>query len=116
MSSRAASLSVTTRASEVVRTKISNAARRILTREGFSDGSAMNTLCLSAAWQGAEGRQEERKTENTHQLNERQPSVAVGHDEDILGLRSGHKVVPHVENVLLGGCIVLQDTQKPAER
>lgn len=36
----------------------------------------------------------------------------MGHDEDILGLRSGHKVVPHVENVLLGGCIVLQDTQK----
>lgn len=39
-------------------------ARRTLAPEGFSDGRAMNTLCLSAAWQGAEGRQEERKTEN----------------------------------------------------
>lgn len=96
--------------------KFQTRVRRILAREGFSDGRAVITLCLSVAWQGAERRQEERKTKNTHQLNERQPSVAVGHDEDILGLRSGHKVVPHVENMLLGGCIVLQDMQKPAER
>lgn len=58
-----------------------------------------------------EERQEEPKTKNTHQLNERQPSIAVGHNEDILGLRSGHKVVPHVEDVLFGRCIVLQDTE-----
>lgn len=58
-----------------------------------------------------EERQEEQKTKNTHQLNERQPSIAVGHDEDILGLCSGHKVVPHVKNVLFGRCIVLQDTE-----
>ena len=47
---------------------------------------------------------------NTHQLNERQPSVAVGHDEDILGSGFGHKVVPHVQHVFLGGTIFLQHT------
>lgn len=53
-----------------------------------------------------EGKKEKKTT--THQLNKRQSSVAVGHDEDILGFGFGHKVVPHVHHVVLGGSVFLQ--------
>lgn len=48
-----------------------------------------------------EGGKDEPKNENTHQLNKRQSSIAVGHDEDILGCGAGHKVVPHVQHMVL---------------
>lgn len=32
----------------------------------------------------------------------------MGHDEDILGCGFGHKVVPHVQHVFLGGTVFLQ--------
>lgn len=58
-------------------------------------------------WAVTHERREKRNT-TTHQLNKRQSSVAVGHDEDILGFGFGHKVVPHVHHVFLGGSVFLQ--------
>lgn len=51
---------------------------------------------------------EEKMKNTTHQLNKRQSSIAVGHDKDILGFCFGHKVVPHVHHVFLGGSVFLQ--------
>lgn len=53
-----------------------------------------------------------KKTTTTYQLNKRQSSIAVGHDEDIPGFCFGHKVVPHVHHVFLGRSVFLQWQKK----
>jgi hypothetical protein len=37
----------------------------------------------------------------THQLDEGEAAVAMGHDEDILGCSFGHKVVPYILHMFL---------------
>lgn len=46
--------------------------------------------------------QKQKHNVNTHQLHERQPSIAVSNHEDVFGVRSGNEVVPHIKCVLLG--------------
>lgn len=40
----------------------------------------------------------------------------MGHDEDVLGFGFGHKVVPHVHHVFLGGSVFLQQQSNKSKK